>query len=59
MVFSAADIPTPKTLWVPAVNNHGGFGRRAFLEIEDPWNAMNSVRAFSAVGAASTQTVRS
>ena len=27
------------TLWVPAVNNHGRFGRWAFLEITDPWDA--------------------
>ena len=25
--------------WVPAVNNHGGFGRWAFLEVTDPWDA--------------------
>jgi len=27
-----------RELWVPAVNNHGGFGRWAFVEITDPWN---------------------
>lgn len=36
---------TAKNLWVPAVNNHGGFGRWAFLEIHDPWNAKNIIRA--------------
>jgi len=27
-----------RTLWIPAVNNHGGFGRWAFLEITDPYD---------------------
>jgi type III restriction enzyme len=27
---------TARDLWVPAVNNHGGFGRWRFLEITDP-----------------------
>jgi type III restriction enzyme len=31
---------------VPAVNNHGGFGRWAFLEIDDPSNAGNNIRGF-------------
>ncbi len=35
-----------RNLWVPAVNNHGGFGRWGFLEIQDPWNAQSLVRAF-------------
>jgi len=32
----AAKAATTRTLWVPAVNNHGGFGRWAFIEIDDP-----------------------
>jgi len=40
----AAKVSTARTLWVPAVNNHGGFGRWAFIEIEDPWNAQNLIR---------------
>jgi len=32
-------------LWVPAINNHGGFGRWAFIEINDPWDAKNTIRA--------------
>ncbi|MGH9899594.1 MAG: BPTD_3080 family restriction endonuclease, partial [Pyrinomonadaceae bacterium] len=40
----AAKVATAHTLWVPAVNNHGGFGRWAFLEIDDPWNAQNAIR---------------
>jgi type III restriction enzyme len=35
----AAKVATARTLWVPAVNNHGGFGRWAFIEIADPWDA--------------------
>jgi type III restriction enzyme len=41
----AAKVATARTLWVPAVNNHGGFGRWAFLEITDPWDAKNTIRA--------------
>jgi type III restriction enzyme len=40
----AAKVATARTLWVPAVNNHGGFGRWAFIEIEDPWDAENTIR---------------
>ena len=42
----AAKAATARNLWVPAVNNHGGFGRWAFLEITDPWDAENTIRAF-------------
>jgi type III restriction enzyme len=42
----AAKVATARTLWVPAINNHGGFGRWAFLEIDDPWNAGNNIRRF-------------
>ncbi len=31
---------------IPAINNHGGFGRWAFLEIVDPLDAKNTIRAF-------------
>ncbi len=41
-----AKVATAKTLWVPAVNNHGGYGQWAFLEISDPWDAKNLIRAF-------------
>ncbi len=41
-----AKASTARTLWVPAVNNHGGFGRWAFLEITDPWDAQNTIRTF-------------
>ena len=48
-----AKVSTARNLWVPAVNNHGGVGRWAFLEIEDPWDAQNLVRAFLKDNAAS------
>jgi type III restriction enzyme len=41
----AAKVSTANTLWIPAINNHGGFGRWAFIEITDPWNAKNEIRA--------------
>jgi type III restriction enzyme len=42
----AAKVSTANTLWIPAINNHGGFGRWAFIEITDPWNAKNEIRTF-------------
>ncbi len=42
----AAKVATARTLWVPAVNNHASFGRWAFLEVADPWDAQNLIRAF-------------
>ncbi len=39
-----AKVATARTLWVPAVNNHGGFGRWSFLEISDPWDAEGTIR---------------
>ena len=41
----AAKVATARNLWVLAINNHGGFGRWAFLEINDPWDAINTLRA--------------
>jgi type III restriction enzyme len=41
-----AKVATAKDLWVPAINNHGGFGRWEFIEITDPWNVKNTVREF-------------
>jgi type III restriction enzyme len=40
-----AKVSTARTLWVPAVNNHGALGRWAFVEIRDPWNAEGEIRA--------------
>ncbi|MDH4162186.1 MAG: hypothetical protein OEW15_05790 [Nitrospirota bacterium] len=42
----ATKVSTARTLWIPAINNHGGFGRWAFIEITDPWNAKNEIREF-------------
>ncbi|MFC1987756.1 BPTD_3080 family restriction endonuclease [Chloroflexota bacterium] len=41
----ASKVATARNLWVPAINNHGGFGRWAFIEISDPWDAKNTIRA--------------
>lgn len=40
----AAKVSAARTLWIPAVNNHGGFGRWDFIEIADPWDAENTIR---------------
>ena len=32
-----AKVATARTLWIPAVNNHGGLGRWVFVEVDDPW----------------------
>ena len=40
----AAKAATARTLLVPAVNNHGGFGRWDFIEISDPWDAQHLLR---------------
>ena len=42
----AAKVETAKNIWVPAVNNNGAFGKWAFIEITDPWDAKNLIRAF-------------
>jgi len=40
----AAKVATARQLWVPAVNNHGGFGRWNFLEINDPYDCQRNIR---------------
>jgi type III restriction enzyme len=40
----AAKVATARELWVPAVNNHGGFGRWAVVEVIDPWDAHATLR---------------
>jgi type III restriction enzyme len=42
----AAKVATARSLWVPAINNHGGFGRWKFIEVADPWDAQNLIRGF-------------
>ncbi len=39
-----AKVSTAKTLWIPAVNNAAAWGRWAFIEIRDPWNAKSEIR---------------
>ncbi|MFH1097777.1 MAG: DEAD/DEAH box helicase family protein [Candidatus Desantisbacteria bacterium] len=46
----AAKVDTTRRLWVPAVNNHGRFGRWAFIEVDDPWDAQNLIRINIAKG---------
>jgi type III restriction enzyme len=41
----AAKVNTARDFWVPAVNAHGGFGRWAFVEVSDPWDAQRTIRA--------------
>lgn len=37
-------VDTARRLWVPAVNNHGAYGRWAFVEVPDPWNIETQIR---------------
>jgi type III restriction enzyme len=46
----AAKTATARNFWVPAVNNHDGFGRWVFLEIVDPWEAKHAIRAIIGIG---------
>ena len=41
----AAKASTARDLWVPAVNAAGVYGRWAFLEVLDPWDVANTIRA--------------
>jgi len=41
----ASKVAAARTLWVPAINNHGGFGFWAFVEVTDPWAAQGTIRA--------------
>ncbi len=46
-----AKVAAARNLWVPAVNNHGGYGRWAFVEINDPWDARAAILGALAGGA--------
>ena len=47
----AAKVATAQTLWTPAINNDGRFGRWFFLEVTDPWDAEHLIReTVAAVG---------
>jgi type III restriction enzyme len=41
----AAKVAAARNLWIPAVNNHGGFGRWGFAEVTDPYDALATIRA--------------
>jgi type III restriction enzyme len=41
----ANKVATARTLWVPAVNNHGGFGRWMFVEVTDVEAAKAAIRS--------------
>lgn len=41
----AVKVATAKTMWVPAVNNHGGLGLWRFAEVGDPWDCTEILRA--------------
>jgi hypothetical protein len=40
----SAKVATVPDMWVGAINNHGGFGPWAFVEVRDPRNAQNDIR---------------
>lgn len=40
----AAKAETAKSLWVPAVNNAGLFGKWSYIEVSDPWNGATLIR---------------
>lgn len=46
----AAKVATTQNLWIPAINQHGGFGRWNFIEITDPWDAEDTIRNFISHG---------
>jgi type III restriction enzyme len=41
----AARVSAATSLWIPAVNNHGEFGRWAFVEVTDPWDCKELIRS--------------
>jgi len=42
-----AKVDTAQSLWIPAVNGCGRFGRWAFAEVTDPYEAAGVVAAFA------------
>ncbi len=38
-------VATARNQWIPAVNNHGDFGRWGYIEVADPWDAENLIRS--------------
>ncbi len=46
----AVKTATARSLWIPAINHDGGCGRWAFVEVTDPWDAKNIIRAMLGTG---------
>ena len=44
----AAKVATTRTMWVPAVNGTGAFGRWDYIEVRDPWDAKALIRKYLA-----------
>ena len=40
-----AKVATALDLWTPAVNDWGGLGRWAFIEVTDPWDVEHLMRS--------------
>jgi len=43
-----AKTDTMERLWVPAINNHGGFGRWGFAELTEVHDAAKTIRSYLA-----------
>jgi type III restriction enzyme len=46
----AVKVATARNFWIPAVNNAGTWGRWAFVEIADPWDAKTTISVFMEKG---------
>ncbi len=53
-----AKVETAKNLWIPAINNHGGYGKWSFIEITDPWDSKKAIRSHLEQLAAEEREVR-
>ncbi len=40
----AEKVRTARERWVPAVEQHGGYGRWRFIEVTDPWDCKDLIR---------------
>jgi type III restriction enzyme len=43
--MQSSKVAHARNFWIPAVNNHGNLGRWEFIEITNPWDAENTIRA--------------
>jgi len=53
-----AKVETAKNLWIPAINNHCGYGKWSFIEITDPWDSKKAIRSHIEQLAAEEREVR-